>query len=128
MGYSGNSQSATVPFADVIALQAAIGLLPMLLPSWMDPEQLIKSFGPYALWGVAFVIFAEGCWRTTGVSHRAWQGSQPLAFTTSLKTFAPVMSARNWAGRLSGTTWDATATCRSSAKTMNSAGTERDSV
>jgi hypothetical protein len=39
-------------------LQAAT-LLPLLLPSWMDPEQLIKSFGPYALWGVAFVIFAE---------------------------------------------------------------------
>ncbi|HEY9470038.1 MAG TPA: DedA family protein, partial [Propionibacteriaceae bacterium] len=41
------------------ALQAAVGLLPMLLPSWMDPEQLINFFGPYALWGVAFVIFAE---------------------------------------------------------------------
>ena len=41
------------------ALQAATWLLPMLLPSWMDPEQLILSFGPYALWGVAFVIFAE---------------------------------------------------------------------
>ena len=37
----------------------AAALLPLLLPSWMDPEQLIKSFGPYALWGVAFVIFAE---------------------------------------------------------------------
>ncbi|HEU4546253.1 MAG TPA: VTT domain-containing protein [Microlunatus sp.] len=31
----------------------------MLLPSWMDPEFLINFFGPYALWGVAFVIFAE---------------------------------------------------------------------
>ena len=41
------------------ALQAAVGLLPMLLPSWMDPEQLISFFGPYALWGVAFVVFAE---------------------------------------------------------------------
>ena len=35
------------------------GLLPLLLPSWMDPEQLVRAFGPYALWGVAFVIFAE---------------------------------------------------------------------
>ena len=34
-------------------------LIPMLLPSWMDPEQLIGVFGPYALWGVAFVVFAE---------------------------------------------------------------------
>ena len=31
----------------------------MLLPSWMDPEYLINFFGPYALWGVAFIIFAE---------------------------------------------------------------------
>ena len=36
-----------------------MGLLPLLLPSWMDPEQLVRSFGPWALWGVAFVIFAE---------------------------------------------------------------------
>jgi len=34
-------------------------LTPMLLPSWMDPDTLIKFFGPYALWGVAFVVFAE---------------------------------------------------------------------
>ena len=46
-------------FLDVTALEAAAGLLPMLLPSWMDPEELIRFFGPYALWGVAFVIFAE---------------------------------------------------------------------
>lgn len=34
-------------------------LAPLLLPSWLDPEQLIHSFGPYALWGVAAIIFAE---------------------------------------------------------------------
>ena len=39
-------------------LDAAL-LTPMLLPSWMDPEFLIHFFGPYALWGVAFIIFAE---------------------------------------------------------------------
>jgi membrane-associated protein len=54
----GNSQSATVPFPDVTPLEAAV-LVPMLLPSWMDPEYLINFFGPYALWGVAFIIFAE---------------------------------------------------------------------
>ncbi len=54
----GISQSATVPFPDVTPLQAAV-LVPMLLPSWMDPEYLINLFGPYALWGVAFIIFAE---------------------------------------------------------------------
>jgi hypothetical protein len=30
--------------APVTALEAA-ALLPMLLPSWMDPDELIKSFG-----------------------------------------------------------------------------------
>ncbi len=42
----------------VTALDAAL-LTPMLLPAWMDPENLIHLFGPYALWGVAFIIFAE---------------------------------------------------------------------
>jgi membrane-associated protein len=32
---------------------------PLLLPSWLDPEYLINFFGPYALWGVAFIVFAE---------------------------------------------------------------------
>ena len=41
------------------ALQAAFALLPMLLPSWMNPDELIRFFGPYALWGVALVVFAE---------------------------------------------------------------------
>ncbi len=40
------------------ALESAL-LLPMLLPSWMDPEYLIEFFGPYVLWGVAFIVFAE---------------------------------------------------------------------
>ena len=39
-------------------LDAAL-LTPMLLPSWFDPETLIRSAGPYALWVTAFVIFAE---------------------------------------------------------------------
>jgi membrane-associated protein len=34
-------------------------LTPMLLPSWMDPQALIEWFGAWALWGVAFVVFAE---------------------------------------------------------------------
>jgi len=42
----------------VTPLDAAL-LTPMLLPAWMDPEALIQFFGPWALWGVAFVIFAE---------------------------------------------------------------------
>ena len=68
-GPSGSVPRLTSPFPGVstrpngilypvTALDAAL-LTPMLLPSWMDPEFLINFFGPYALWGVAFVIFAE---------------------------------------------------------------------
>jgi membrane-associated protein len=42
----------------VTLLDAALRT-PMLLPSWLDPEYLIHFFGPYALWGVAFIVFAE---------------------------------------------------------------------
>jgi membrane-associated protein len=34
-------------------------LIPMLLPSWLDPDHLIRASGPYALWVVAFIVFAE---------------------------------------------------------------------
>ena len=37
----------------------ALALTPMLLPDWFDPEVIINRLGPYALWGVAFIIFAE---------------------------------------------------------------------
>ena len=37
----------------------ALALTPMLLPAWFDPEVIINRLGPYALWGVAFIIFAE---------------------------------------------------------------------
>lgn len=44
----------------LLADLAAAGLLtPLLLPSWLDPEILIQGFGPYGLWGVAFIVFAE---------------------------------------------------------------------
>jgi membrane-associated protein len=43
----------------VTPLIDAVILTPMLLPSWMDPEYLIQTFGEYALWGVAFIVFAE---------------------------------------------------------------------
>ncbi len=37
----------------------AVLVTPMLLPSWFDPEVIINWLGPYALWGVAFIVFAE---------------------------------------------------------------------
>jgi len=34
--------------------------VPLLMPSWFNPDYLINNvFGPYALWGVALVVFAE---------------------------------------------------------------------
>lgn len=38
---------------------SAAALVPLLLPSWLDPEQIISYFGSTALWVVAFIIFAE---------------------------------------------------------------------
>jgi membrane-associated protein len=43
----------------VTPLLDAWALTPMLLPSWFDPDVIIHWLGPYALWGVAFIIFAE---------------------------------------------------------------------
>jgi membrane-associated protein len=43
----------------VTPLLQAFSLTPLLLPSWFDPENIIQWLGPYALWGVAFIIFAE---------------------------------------------------------------------
>lgn len=40
-------------------LDAAPGLTPLLMPSWMDPEKIVSAAGPYALWVVAFIVFAE---------------------------------------------------------------------
>jgi membrane-associated protein len=42
----------------VTPLEAAV-LAPMILPTWLDPDYLIRAAGPYALWVVAFIVFAE---------------------------------------------------------------------
>jgi len=34
-------------------------MVPMLMPDWLDPEFIINSLGNWALWGVAFIVFAE---------------------------------------------------------------------
>jgi len=33
--------------------------MPLLLPNWLNPEFLINAMGNWALWGVAFLVFAE---------------------------------------------------------------------
>ena len=36
-------------------------MLPLLLPSWLDPEVMINAFGEWALVGVSAVVFIECC-------------------------------------------------------------------
>lgn len=33
--------------------------MPALGPSWLDPQQLLDTFGPWALWGTLLVVFIE---------------------------------------------------------------------
>ena len=87
----------------------------MLLPSWFDPEYLITHvFGPYALWGVAFIVFAEcglfailpgdsllftvGLFVALGTIHH------PLWFVCVVLTVAAVAGnvCGYWLGRLIG--------------------------
>ncbi|MDR1431566.1 MAG: DedA family protein [Propionibacteriaceae bacterium] len=42
-----------------MGIQLTFCLLPLLLPDWLDPEWIITALGNWALWGVAFIIFAE---------------------------------------------------------------------
>ncbi len=95
-------------------LDAAL-LTPMLLPSWFDPDYLINNvFGPYALWGVAFILFAEcglfailpgdsllftvGLFVALGTIHH------PLWFVCIVLTVAAVLGnvSGYWLGRLIG--------------------------
>ena len=90
-------------------------LTPMLLPSWFNPDYLINNvFGPYALWGVAFVVFAEcglfailpgdsllftvGLFVALGTIHH------PLWFVCLVLTLAAIAGnvCGYWIGRLIG--------------------------
>ena len=91
-----------------------MGLLPLLLPSWLDPEQLVRSFGPWALWGVAFVIFAEcGLFAilpgdsllfTVGLLTAAGVVPHSMVFVCVVLTVAAVLGnvVGYWIGRLIG--------------------------
>lgn len=43
----------------MLPLLDALALTPMLMPSWLDPEKIIQAAGPWALWVVALIVFAE---------------------------------------------------------------------
>ena len=61
----------------------------MLLPSWLDPEYLIRAAGPYALWVVGFIIFAE-------CGLFALLPGDSLLFTMGLLVAAGVVSQPLW--------------------------------
>ena len=89
-------------------------MTPLLLPGWLDPATLITAFGPYVLWGVAFVVFAEcglfavlpgdsllftvGLFVATGAVHHS------MPFVCVVLTVAAVAGnvCGYWVGRLIG--------------------------
>ncbi len=89
-------------------------LTPLLLPEWLDPEYLIHFFGPFALWGVAFIIFAEcGLFAilpgdsllfTVGLFVALEAIDYPLWFVCLVLTFAAVLGNATgyFLGRLIG--------------------------
>jgi membrane-associated protein len=89
-------------------------LVTLLLPSWLDPDFLITFFGPYALWGVAFIIFAEcGLFAilpgdsllfTVGLFVALGAIDHSLVFVCVVLTIAAVLGniCGYWIGRLIG--------------------------
>lgn len=89
-------------------------MTPLLLPGWLDPATLINAFGPYVLWGVAFVVFAEcglfavlpgdsllftvGLFVASGAVHHS------MPFVCAVLTVAAVAGnvCGYWVGRLVG--------------------------
>jgi membrane-associated protein len=64
-------------------------LIPLLLPSWLDPDHLIRAAGPYALWVVAFMVFAE-------CGLFAILPGDSLLFTVGLFVAAKIVSYPLW--------------------------------
>jgi membrane-associated protein len=61
-----------------------------LIP-WLDPENMIHAFGPYALLGVCLIIFAE-----TGLLIGFLFPGDTLLLITGLLTFAPGIGVDIW--------------------------------
>ncbi|WP_204920392.1 DedA family protein [Microlunatus panaciterrae] len=86
----------------------------MLLPSWLDPDTLIKALGPWALWGVAVIVFAEcGLFSllpgdsllfTVGLFVAIGAIDHPLWFACVVLTIAAILGnvVGYWIGRLIG--------------------------
>ncbi len=98
----------------VTPLLDAVLMTPLLLPSWLDPDVIISSLGPWALWGVAFIVFAEcGLFAilpgdsllfTVGLFTALTIIPHHLAFVCAVLTVAAVLGnvTGYWLGRLIG--------------------------
>ena len=97
-----------------------IDLAPLLLPAWLDPEFLINAMGNWALWGCAFIIFAEcglfsllpgdsllftiGMFTAIGSVHLSESRVVTLIIACAVLTVAAIAGnlAGYWLGRLIG--------------------------
>ncbi len=95
-------------------------LAPLLLPAWLDPEFLINAMGNWALWGCAFIVFAEcglfsilpgdsllftiGMFSALGSVHLVESPAGTLALACLVLTVAAIAGnvAGYWLGRLIG--------------------------
>ena len=66
-------------------------MVPSALIPWLDPEALIHGFGPYALIGVCFIIFAE-----TGLLVGFLLPGDTLLVITGLLAFHPGIGVDVW--------------------------------
>lgn len=71
-------------------------MVPSALLPWLDPESLIQGFGPYALIGVCFIIFAE-----TGLLVGFLLPGDTLLVITGLLAFSPGIGVNVWVAALS---------------------------
>lgn len=66
-------------------------MVPSALIPWLDPETLITAFGPYALIGVCFIVFAE-----TGLLVGFLLPGDTLLVITGLLAFHPGIGVDVW--------------------------------
>lgn len=66
-------------------------MVPSALIPWISPEALIEGFGPYALIGVCFIIFAE-----TGLLIGFFLPGDTLLVATGLFAFSPGIGVDVW--------------------------------
>jgi membrane-associated protein len=76
--WHGPRLSGPYPGPVLDALTLPLSAVPMLGPSWLDPDHLIASFGDYALIGICVVVFIE-----TGLLFPLLPGDS-LLFTAGL--------------------------------------------